>query len=395
MKEVLATIPRYAGKEDEDLLLWQNKVHMYLSTKDLECFVESELPVNATAYQKRLEKKAKAIICTCLADSIVSAIMKEQTALTAWKQIESLYQKKSRTTRTRLIAEFWNMNKEEKTIAEYISAIESLSGKLQAIGKELSDDDLVDRLLSGLPSEFDAVTVTFDSVEKLTFHWVGAALINFEAQLSHCERDATHFAAHQARKRWCKIHKNSMHSNEECWSQHPELRPKHANKEPRSFNYTDPQIQSITQRKADSRDRSWIIDSGSSLHITSDESRLNMIKDLKIPVPITVANNETISITKSGLCQVSSDNVNLRISPVYHSRSVASNLLSVGALTSNGYSLTFKDDRCTIYDSTGHDILSVNKDKNNLYSIPESGHNSKNDNPHLMTAQDFISGIDA
>ncbi|RAN68449.1 hypothetical protein B5P43_36745, partial [Bacillus sp. SRB_336] len=61
--------------------------------------------------------KAKSIICCCLHDLIVSSIMKEPTAHKAWKLLEQLYQKKSRSTRTRLIAEFWSCTKGESSVA--------------------------------------------------------------------------------------------------------------------------------------------------------------------------------------------------------------------------------------------------------------------------------------
>ncbi|RAN66236.1 hypothetical protein B5P40_32095 [Bacillus sp. SRB_8] len=40
-----------------------------------------------------------------------------------------------------------------------MATIQAIQGKLRAIGKELSDEDMTDRLLSGLPSSFDAFTI--------------------------------------------------------------------------------------------------------------------------------------------------------------------------------------------------------------------------------------------
>ncbi|RAN68442.1 hypothetical protein B5P43_36765, partial [Bacillus sp. SRB_336] len=164
MKEIFQTIQKFSGKDTDDLLLWQQKVVMYLSTKDLELCVEKDPDANATPDQLRKDKKAKSILCSCIDDVIVGAIMKETTAHKAWALLESLYRKKSRSTRTRLIAEFWNCTKNDAPMATYIATLQVLQSKLRAIGKDMTDEDMTDRLLSGLPSCFDAFTVTLDTL---------------------------------------------------------------------------------------------------------------------------------------------------------------------------------------------------------------------------------------
>ena len=160
MKEIFQSIPKFTGADTDDFMLWQQKVAMYLSTKDLDSYIASEPDSKATSDQLRSDKKAKSIICMCISDSIVSSVIKESTAKRAWQLLESLYLKKSRTTRTRLIAEFWNCTKGDAPMATFIATIQVLQSKLRAIGKEMTDEDMTDRLLSGLPSSFDAFTVS-------------------------------------------------------------------------------------------------------------------------------------------------------------------------------------------------------------------------------------------
>jgi hypothetical protein len=56
MKEVLAAIEKYEGCDDQDLLLWQHKVKMYWSNKDLNVYVECPIGLMAPAEQQRADK---------------------------------------------------------------------------------------------------------------------------------------------------------------------------------------------------------------------------------------------------------------------------------------------------------------------------------------------------
>ena len=47
MKEILNYITKFTGADTDDFQLWQQKVLMYLSTKDLETFVDQDPPDDA------------------------------------------------------------------------------------------------------------------------------------------------------------------------------------------------------------------------------------------------------------------------------------------------------------------------------------------------------------
>ncbi|RAN68788.1 hypothetical protein, partial [Bacillus sp. SRB_331] len=80
MKEILQSITKFTGADTDDFQLWQQKVIMYLSTKDLEVYIDQDPALPATTEELRNDKKAKSIICCCLHDLFVSSIMKEPTA---------------------------------------------------------------------------------------------------------------------------------------------------------------------------------------------------------------------------------------------------------------------------------------------------------------------------
>jgi hypothetical protein len=59
---------------------------MYLSTKVLESYVETKANVEKSD-EKKAGKKAKSIICMCLADTIVGSVIKQSTAYEVWQYI--------------------------------------------------------------------------------------------------------------------------------------------------------------------------------------------------------------------------------------------------------------------------------------------------------------------
>ena len=52
---------------------------MYLSTKDLEAYVESKAKTEDPT-EKKNDRKAKAIVCMCLGDTIIPSVIKKETA---------------------------------------------------------------------------------------------------------------------------------------------------------------------------------------------------------------------------------------------------------------------------------------------------------------------------
>lgn len=93
MKEVLSAIEKYDGTEDHDLLLWQQKVAMYLSTKDLDEYIDEPLGPNPSKEAQRADKKAKSIICTCLSNTLLVSVINEATAYDTWMKIQNTFQK--------------------------------------------------------------------------------------------------------------------------------------------------------------------------------------------------------------------------------------------------------------------------------------------------------------
>ena len=370
MKEILHAIPKYSGRDDDDLSLWQDKVLMYLSTKDLEVYVESKVDTKA-ADEKRNDRKAKAIVCMCLADNITASVIKMETAFEVWQFIENTFRKKSRSTRTRLIKEFWELKKGDNNIANYVSEVGGHAAKLKAIGKKVSEEDVIDKVLSGLPTEYDPLLVNLDHAQtELKLQDLVSSLVNYESQLAHRERESSEHLILQAKAKhgsWCELHKTTRHDSRSCWILHPELRPKrfqnHDKLPTANSNY---QISSAFNRKIAISD--WLIDSGSSLHLCKNPVEMTNVHSSPA-ITVTVANNDTIELTQVGSAK---PNLMPQLDRVYFSKIVNQNLLSVGECTNQGFSFVFKNHSCKVLDPNDRLVCEAIKDQNNLYSLKAS-----------------------
>ena len=378
MKEVLSAIEKYDGSESHDLLLWQQKVTMYLSTKDLEIYIEEPLKDGSSKEIQRADKKAKSIICTCLSDQLLSSVINEPSAFATWTKIQDTFQKKSRATRTRIVKDFWNLTKGDSPMATYVSNIEALSQKLRSAGKTLDDDDLIDKLLSGLPEQFDPVVIKLNDKPKL--QEVISELINYEAQLLYRHREgnaaweqALNVRASLHAKRYnCKHHHSNSHSDEECWSQHPELRPKRQNNSKQDithsrYNTTASHVACSASVHCTAKS-AWVIDSGCSTHLCNSR---NMLYDIKkqdsTRLSVSMANSDPLEIKSEGRYSliIGTRAYQLNVSYV---PGLAFNLLSVSELVSSGLRISFQNDTCLIFDGANL-ITSIKKNAQNLFIL--------------------------
>jgi len=140
-------------------------------------------------------------------------------------------------------------------------------------------------------------------------------------------------------------------------------------------NYMDSQYYSLaattttttSQIPATRNAEPWIPDSGSTFSSTNSIKDLHRPRKLSTPIPITGANGAVIYVTHVGSCRF---DPRLRIYFVPHS---AVKLLSLGALSSLGYSYSSRHDRrLTITTPSGSTLCHCTIQPNNTWVFPSS-----------------------
>ena len=93
----------------------------------------------------------------------------------------------------------------------------------------------------------------------------------------------------------------------------------------------------------------WYVDSGCSNHMTGDEKTFLSIND-RITTKGNIGNGALVDAKCKGTISINMKGCSKQIHDVLYVSDLEKNLLSVGQLMENGYSLVFRDNYCKIYD---------------------------------------------
>ncbi|XP_062713152.1 uncharacterized protein LOC134290131 [Aedes albopictus] len=97
----------------------------------------------------------------------------------------------------------------------------------------------------------------------------------------------------------------------------------------------------------------WLIDSGSSMHMTGT------IEQLKDVVPckkgVFLADGKMVSVRATGTCEftkrgVTGEKIDVKLKNVFYVPGLAANVISVSRMVDAGYDISFGHERCTILD---------------------------------------------
>jgi len=113
-------------------------------------------------------------IFTTLSDIALPYVIGCRTAMAAWSILEKKFANVSRAHTMQLKARLQNTTKGERSVSDYIEAIQEIVDQLAVVGQPIADEDLVLHMLHGLPSEYDAfatsIRVQCDAITAEDLH---------------------------------------------------------------------------------------------------------------------------------------------------------------------------------------------------------------------------------
>ena len=114
----------------------------------------------------------------------------------------------------------------------------------------------------------------------------------------------------------------------------------------------------------------WLVDSGCSNHMTGQKNLLRELDETQKQI-VKLGDNKDINVEGKGIVSLKTSYGKVKLlHDVQFVPNLAHNLLSVGQLLENGYSVLFDGLTCSIKDrNTGRDIISTHKTKNNMFSL--------------------------
>lgn len=110
---------------------------------------------------------------------------------------------------------------------------------------------------------------------------------------------------------------------------------------------------------------SWLLDSGCTNHLCN---KLLKFLDDTYKSKVKVGNSEAVEVKGRGTVSISTISGIKTISDVLYTPDMSQNLLSVGQMLENNYSLYFKNRECVVSDPSGVELFYV-KMSNIMFSI--------------------------
>lgn len=373
---------------------------------------------NRMKKSKKKDSKALFFIQQSVHETIFPRISAATTSKEAWTILRSEYQGTSKVVAVKkqtLRHEFETLHmKSNESVQEFMSRVVAIVNQMRIYGDKMDDELVVTKVLRSLAPRFDHVVAAIEEskdLSNLTVDELSGSLHAHEARINRSaeksedkvfqvhgeifnarDGDKTHGRGHgrssfrgrgrgrgrgrpsgdqrqfygdqKNNRAHIKCHncKKYRHVKAECWF-----------KEKTTNVVEEPDVQQLFMTHCDSEDipgSVWLVDSGCSNHMSGtrelfqdlDESQKTTIR-LGDDKEMRVAGKGTIAFkTASGKVKL--------LTNVQYVPHLAHNLLSVGQLLANGYSVIFEDKECSIKDNKiGQLMTKIKMTKNKMFPL--------------------------
>ena len=295
-----------------------------------------------------LNERTIAFLTLYVSQNFLPMVVDVETAEEAWNNLAQHFLGKRTAKRLHLRKEFVSLRKEEKEdVSSYILRARRLQTSINTIEENtITDSNLIDTILSGLPRDFDLTVNILATTQNLDVDTMATHLMHAEALLQRETENKPKVLAFTARKQY--------------YSNVQKLRPKwyhygklgHLKKnfwllKSTTRNESNTLALSAVEDKqngclAELPTNSWIIDSGATAHMTPYQDKFKNIKKLNAPISVTLGNGKEIIAEMAETIQLTED---VKLENVLYCPELDANLLSVKAATENGC--------CGYFENTG------------------------------------------
>lgn len=130
------------------------------------------------------DQQILSFLLTSISPGILSHIAKMKTAADAWAKLEAMFASQTRACAVNLRISLANTKKGNSSATDYFTKMKGFSDEMAAAGRPITDDELVEYILTGLPAEYEAlVTSLVTRVESVTIDELYSQLLNFETRM--------------------------------------------------------------------------------------------------------------------------------------------------------------------------------------------------------------------
>lgn len=325
----------------QDYHNWKFAMKMILVHEDLWECIE---PTDATAKPDcKRDMKALAKICLSVHSTAYPHVRNAAGAKAAWNNLKNAYEDRGLCRRLSLLRTLF-ATKLLGDMETYLSSITELAQQLCDIGSPLDDDFVAVIILSGLPQEYDPLIMALENNNTSLSSEVVKAKLLQEYQRRDDKETVSALVAKKTLK--CFKCKKPGHVMKNC----PQKVKKPKDGTPREKAGQWKHEALISALSTNLRSDVWYVDSGATNHMCNNRSVMSDFNPDKV-LRVSVANGDELLTAGQGNVNISLKDCKRTITNVYFVPKLSHNLLSVSELTRKGYSVTFDNKNCKIFDS--------------------------------------------
>ena len=368
------------------------------------------------------DQKVLGILLSSMTEDIASQLISCKSAAAAWTSIHAMFSAQNRAGVRHIRRQIQSLKKNDMTASEYMHKVKALADAMASAGSPLTDDEIIDYMLTGLGKAFNPIAASLSVVvTPVMLAEFYSMVLNYEAlQLSQQADDEEWTSSANAvarsgapapvnrprapdtgrttdvrpaggypqqqgqgyqhggqdnrrnnggggggngrngNRRWrprCQISKNWGHEADTC-------------KKRFDSDYSSGNGRSAYNASTSSNNSThWVLDSGTTDHLTSDLERLQFRERYGGHDQVQVANGSGLSISHIGHSTLAGSS--LRLNNILHVPNISQHLLSVYRLVSdNRIFIEFHKYFFLVKDKATRRILLRGRSKGGLYPLP-------------------------
>lgn len=385
--------------------MWKFRLQMILELRELWAIVnhtesqpEAANDGGLKAWTLR-DRAALLQITLTLDDAPLSSVMLARTSADAWDKLVGWFEGKGKQTIASLIGElFRGTLSDEELLEAQLDAMQLKAHILERLGQPLDDSLVAIAMVTSLPPSYNTLrTILISPHATLTTDTVISQVLNEEKSRRERSNTQSAFFAKTSDKKGasskstkgkssprpgngkkCAHCKKNGHVKDECRKLKAEQAAAATGKDTREKGAGDLAAKTVVVRDGDETIRlyvadalssqrdtqtRWIVDSGASAPMCSQREWFVTYAPLEAPKRVWLGDERFILATGIGSVALRlkrEDGHETAVFPdVYHVPDLNGNLLFVSYFARKGYSVSFKQDGCSILDGSGKKLASA------------------------------------
>jgi len=374
---------------------WSSRMKYLLIHKGLWEAVQAEEGVGV---DRKEDQKALALIGLHVADHHLVMLDACSTAKEAWTALESVYKTRSNARKLQLRKELASLRKEQsEPLSKYVARARSLWNDLTATGHSMALTELTFMVLAGLPKEYETtVAILETSDSELDLDVVTAKLLHTEERLAHMEEGdpkgytkALFVRGDGGRGQWSGgVGGVGGRRGDNLLPTTKSTTPRYADKECYYCGrkgHIKAECRKKKEDEAAGRGRrevalmagmdvragvaTWVLDSGSTRHITPFKFLLEDERSLDKPIKVTFGNNTVAVAASVGNVRMKNSEAAITLQDVLYVPGAVSNLFSVRQAAERGATTKFTGSGCIVEASGGACVAEMKAGPGELYCM--------------------------